>query len=224
MKENDLVLVSGPCWADSVTVSANNVVKLPNISADEANAIPAIVSALGILRSLPGLKEGDTVLQTGGANCTGDALSQVGAAQGVKIVSVPDSELMDVTKLKALGKSNHGVAGASTSKVVHQMTKALRPNGSVVFHHGTYQSFNDLLPIDLPASAAIFNNISVRGFNLYAWIKNDPTSFAEQVEKAAQLLKDKKIALPSQQFSLNDYKQAIEAAETSGSLNVLKLK
>ncbi len=225
LNHNDSVIVVGDSWTNQVTVPAKCAFKLPsNLSLDESVSISTFVCASGILKSLPNLKEGDTIFQTCGTTAVGMAMSQLGNQRGIKVNSIIDDDLMEIKKLKSLGKTTHAVAGAANTKIIHQLTKTLLPNGAVVFYHGVYQPVSSLLSIDLPVSAAIFNNISVRGFDLAAWMRDDWEGFSLSLQQIINLMEEKKLSLPSNSYHISDYRKAFEGVEAIAALSVIKFK
>lgn len=223
LKVNDLVLVLGETWADNVAVEAAKVFKLPSsLSVEQAVTVPVLTAAYGILRKLPNVKAGDVVFQTSGSSAVGQALHQVGEAEGVKIVSVADADLLDATKLAALGKATHGIAGVPHGKLVHQLTKAINPNGAIVIHHGVHKALSAVSPIDLAVSGAIFQNKSLYGFNLHSWAAQDAESFRSALSTVAKLVEEKKANVASSVFAPADFQKALENVEATGALSVLK--
>jgi NADPH:quinone reductase-like Zn-dependent oxidoreductase len=223
IKAKDIVLVVGQSWADNVTVSVNNVVKLPStISVEEAATIPVLTAALGIINKLPTLHADDILFQTQGSTAIGQAIHQIGKAEGVKVVSVNDADLLDAKKLATLGKATHGIIGISNGKVIHQLTKTLKDNGSIVVHQGAHQMISATTSIDLAVGGAIFHNLSVHGFNLVSWAKQEPVAFRNAVATAYKLVLDKKVSIPCSVFPLSDFKKAFGIVETTGALSAFK--
>jgi NADPH:quinone reductase-like Zn-dependent oxidoreductase len=225
LRASDMVLVATPCWADEVTIPVNRVVKLPNLSIEEVSSIPFFLYGEGILRSLPGLKKGDTIFQLSGAGVINDAVVQLAKVRGIQVVSVSESDLLEIKKLKALGNAHHAIAGVANKKVVHQLTKTLLWNGAVVIHHGVYQPISSMTSIDLPVSATIFKNISIRGFDLASWMKYDMASLTSVTASIVELVQTKKISLSTtHQHEMLDYKKAFEDAKNNtAALSVLRL-
>lgn len=224
---NDSVLVvSEGVWTDEVVVPATAVAKFPNLAAEQVAALPSILSAWAILNNYAsGLKSGDLVVQTNGSGAVGAAISEVGKVMGLNVVNLSEADLQDAKltdKLKSKGAVKLAVTGQSGGHVV-SMVRALAPSGCLISYNGVVQSLASTTPVQVPISGMIFNNVSMHGFDLSAWVKSDPQGFQAAVSAVQGLLGDKKLAVKAvKAVPQSDFLKTLEAVGSTGSNAVLK--
>ena len=97
----------------------------------------------------------------------------------------------------------------SKSAQVKDIIKQVEPNGTLVLYDSIgagLDSVRDFTPAQVPYSAAIFNNISLTGFNLNQWLISNPDKFRKGCNVVEGLLMSNKIHLNEKipQFKLDD--------------------
>lgn len=223
---NDSVFVIGQgLWTDEAIVSASGAVKVPALQPDEAALLPSYISAWAILHNYVTLKAGDTVVQTTGNSAIGKAITAIGKALNLKVLSLSDSELNDPEiskKLEGLGSISLTVTGQS-GKVISLLSKVTASNGVVVTYNGVYESFVTTTAVSVAISHLIFRNVSIQGFELLPWVQNSPSEYKAAAHSVLSLLSEKKIVLkPSLVYPQSDYLSGIEAVFKTGDTAVLK--
>lgn len=223
---NDSVLVIGQgLWTDEAIVSASGAVKVHALQPDEAALLPSYISAWAILHNYVTLKAGDTIVQTTGNSAIGKAITAVGKALNLKVLSLSDSELNDPEisrKLEGLGSISLTVTGQS-GKVISLLSKVTASNGVVVTYNGVYESFVTTTAVSVAISHLIFRNVSIQGFELLPWVQSSPSEYKAAAHSVLSLLSEKKIVLkPSLVYPQSDYLSGIEAVFKTGDTAVLK--
>ena len=224
---NDSVLVIGSgTWTNDAIVSTSSVSKLSSkVSAEEAAALPAFVSAWAILHEFAALKSGDLVVQTNGSSAVGAAITQLGKALGLKVVSLSDADLSGAkltTTLQEVGKCKLAVSGQS-GRHLTALQKALANSGVAVAYSGVFESLQSSADVQLPISNIIFNDASVRGFELVSWVRGNTAAYRKSVAALMPLVQEGKLTLkPAHVFPQADYLKAIEEVTARGSSVVLK--
>ena len=223
---NDSVFVVGNgTWADEVVVSKSGVSKVANVSAEEAAALPGFVSAWALLHNFVALKAGDVVVQTSGKSAVGAAVAQVGKALGLTVVSLSEEDLAGAklgAKLQESGKIKLVLAGHS-GKHLSLLQRSIAPGGSLVAYNGVYEPLSASSEVQMPISNMIFQNTSVQGFDLAAWVHSDPAAYRGAVKAVLALVQDKKVSLkPTHVFAQADFKKALQEVTSTGAAAVLK--
>lgn len=223
MKANDVVLINGDgCWADEITIFEENVSKVGDLPFDEAATLPSYLSAWAILNLFNGLQVGCNILQLDGDSAVGVALSEVGKAYGLNVISISTKEADDVSFMqKWKGKVTFAVAGSSQS--ARSLSKTLSPGAKMVFHIAKYTPTSAALSIDFPISMAIFQDVTVSGFDYASWVTSSPDLFNAALIDVLKLIAEKKISPKSSAFPVADYQKAISHAATTGSATILNL-
>eukprot|EP01099_Mayorella_cantabrigiensis_P001264 TRINITY_DN1539_c0_g1_i1.p1 TRINITY_DN1539_c0_g1~~TRINITY_DN1539_c0_g1_i1.p1 ORF type:complete len:209 (+),score=52.99 TRINITY_DN1539_c0_g1_i1:345-971(+) len=146
------------------------------------------MTALSLIEEIVKLNPGDVIIQGCGESAVARAVSQIAFARQIKVISVSSyGEQKKVDELKSYGAtvalSAEQLHSASTFS---QLTKGLpkpklglNPVGGLVAIDlarslgpgGILVTFGNMSknPLQLPPSALIFNNISLRGFSLLHW-------------------------------------------------------
>lgn len=199
-------------------------------------------TALRLLEEFVDLKEGDTIIHTGGTSSTGKYILQLAKQRGIRCISVirdrPEreetehelkdlgsslvvtpGELVDAIKVWPHGKPKLGLdcIGGQDSL---QVAKVLDTNATLVVYGGMSRQ-----PIQIPPGSFIFNNITVKGFWLtggYAQMKHG--------WKAKELLVDRVITLFRQKvikpvtvdcLPFDQWKKGIEMYRKSNTTKIL---
>jgi len=225
---NDKVFVVGSgLWTDEVVVSQSGVSTVGSaLSAGEIAMLPGFASAWGILHNYTTLSAGDVVVQSTGACAVGAAITQLGQALGLKVISLADADLADPaalkTKLKQTGEIKLTVSGQS-GKHLSTMQNATAANGALVTYNGVFETLHSSAAVQSPVSSMIFNNVKVCGFDLHAWTKHDPAHYKQSVASLLSLIESKKVSLkPAKEFPQADVKKVIDGVAATGATAVLK--
>lgn len=223
---NDQVLIVGAgVWTDETVVSKATVTKIPKLSAEEAAVLPTFAAAWGILNNFVTLKSGDVVVQTNPNSAIGGAISQVGKALGLKVVSISDADLTAsdlLVKLKQAGSFKLAVSGRS-GRHIGTLQRAVAKDGITVAYNGVFESLHATANVQLPISNLIFSNTAVHGFDLNAWATHSPEAFRASVSSVLALVNEKKVNLkPAHVFSQAEYSKALEEVSKSGATVALK--
>jgi len=211
------------CWAEEVLLPEESVAKFGNLSVDEATALPSYLSAWAILASFQVAQEGSTILQLDGDSSIGTALSELGKAQKLNIISPTPEEVEDVTFLqKWKGKIAFAVAGSPT--FVRTLSKTLCPGAKAIFYNAKYTPTSACRSVDFPISSAIFQRVTVSGFDYVSWVRSSPTSYQQALQEVSTLILEKKVpGIKVTKFALADYQKAISHAAKTSSGTVLEL-
>lgn len=221
---DNVVVVGNGVWADNVSVPASNAFKIPVLSTDESAGFSSVVSAVSILNKFPGSKAGDVVLVVNGAKGLGPAISQVGSSLGLKVVSFSEAEANDagfIDKIKASGPVKYAVTGRS-GKYIRNIFKVLQNSGTVVVYNGANESLSESEAVDVPMSAAIFNDLRIVGFNLKVEASQNPAAFGKSVAAAAELIANKKVSLKTKSYAWTEFVAATNDTKTTGLATSLK--
>ena len=223
---NDQVLIVGSgVWTDETVVSKATVTKIPNLSAEEAAVLPSFAAAWGILNNFVTLKSGDVVVQTNASSAIGGAISQIGKALGLKVVSISDADLASadlLAKLKEAGSFKLAVSGRS-GRHIGTLQRVVAKGGVTVTYNGVFESLHATANAQLPISNLIFNNTSVQGFDLNTFATHSPEAFRAGVSSVLALVGEKKVNLkPAHVFSQAEYAKALEEVAKTGAAVALK--
>jgi NADPH:quinone reductase-like Zn-dependent oxidoreductase len=223
---NDTVLVVGEgVWSDEVVVSKNSVVKVAGLSHEELAVLPAFAAAWGLLHNFVALKAGDVVVQTYGNSAIGSAVTQVGKAMGLKVVSLADSDVKGTNvaaKLQEAGAFKLALSGKS-GKHLSSLQRHVARGGTTVVYNGVFEPLQSAADVQLPISHMIFSDSSVHGFDLQAWARAAPGEFKAALSSLSALAQDKKIALKAAHtFPQAEYLKAVEEVTQTGAAVVLK--
>ncbi|KAJ1433305.1 hypothetical protein B484DRAFT_394558 [Ochromonadaceae sp. CCMP2298] len=223
---NDSVVVVGSgVWTDEAVVAASGVGKVGKLTAEEAAALPSFLAAWAILNNYVTLKSGDVVVQSNGSGSVGAAITQLGKAMGLKVTSLSGADAADAnlpSKLAAAGTIKLAVSGQS-GKHLHAMLKSLVNGAALVTYNGVYEPLSSYTEVQLPVSGMIFNNVSVNGFDLNAWVGGADSSFQTAVSQIAGMAAENKITIkPSTVYPQADVQKAIAEVAKAGTTAVLK--
>lgn len=222
---DNVLVLGGDVWADEVTVSKSNAIKLPKGSTESAAVLPNYISAWGILHNFVSLKAGDVVVQTVGNSAVGTAITNLGKALGLKVVSLADADVKSTNlaaKLQELGSIKLAVSGQS-GKHISSLQRHVAKDGSTVVYNGVYEPLHTVAEVQLPISHMIFSNSSVHGFDLQSWFQNDAAAVRSAVTDLLKVVQDKQVPLKAEHsFAQADYLKAVDEVTKSGASVVLK--
>ena len=226
LKAKDKVLVvSQGVWTDNVSVSAVDVMKIPDgLSLEESAALPAALSAHAILHNFVPLTSGDVVVQSGGDSAVGKAITQLGAAKGFKVVSATQAEMDDKDfpkKIAAMGKVKLAVSNTAKKSVSKSLMRCLAAEGSIVMYMGDGATADDADGVDVPVGGAIFKKNSIFGFDFGAWYQSDREGVHAALQGVCGDIGSKKLILKSKVFTQSDYLKALKDVETTGGTSVV---
>lgn len=214
--------------------------KLPVEAAATASVSPSV--AIRLLSDFAALKEGDVIVQNNAASTVGQAVIQLAAARGIKTVNilrqrddyedvvnhfhglgatlVVDEDLArtpafaDLLKdLPAPKLGLNSVGGAAATSVA----KALGHGATMVTFGGMSRK-----PVTVPTSLLVSKDLSLRGFNLGAWLdaasaEDKAALFAEAGKLAAS--NGAKQLLAREPFA--DFPHALARAQEDGERKVV---
>jgi len=147
-----------------------------------------------------------------------------------KIITLTREEMGDYTKATEKVKAAAGGAAirlaVSGSKGRHNQTllRLLGKGGAYVAYNGVKDVYADADTVDIPVSAAIFNFVTVSGFNLSQWSRDQAPSAKEvAVAEACRLISQRSAAKAVQSFKQADFAAALNAFEQSAAPTVLTL-
>lgn len=223
---NDTVFVVGSgLWRSEALVSKSSVSKLA-LSSEDAATLPSFLTAWGILKNFANLKAGDTVVQSSGTTAVGQAITQVGKALGLNVLSPTNDELKDpkfVANMKPQKDSIKLVVSDRSGRATLDLVRVVADKGAAVFYNGQIETLEQATGVDVPAASNIYKNVSVNGFDLGYWHKSDPSGFAQAVASVAAMGAEKKINLKPKVYPQSDFAKAIADVESSYSAVVLKV-
>lgn len=219
----DLVFVQhSSLWADSVAIPMESAVKLPKLDSEQAACLPTYLTAWGILSCFQRtVQQGDTLIQNNADSAVAQAIVQLGKLQGqFNVISVTDADLKDAALMSGLRdrKARHMVSGI-TGRPTSLLLRSLAHGGTMVLYEGLHGPAAP--PVDMSVSSAIFGDSHLRGFDLAAWSRTNPSEARQAVISIAELLSKKAISLDPVVFPVSQYLQAFAQAEGSASRPVV---
>lgn len=221
---NDKVyVVARGTWRTSIKFPVESVLKLPALSFDKMSQFSSSLIAHSLLHNFVRLKSGDTIVQSSGDSIIGKKVSELGSYFGYKVLSPSRSELGDERYLETL-KQEHTVKLVLSPNCDDKLSRSfLRllvnsgPANGYVLYNGDASAPNSLPPLQLPISYAVFNNISVYGFDYFSYFSTKPVDFQRTFSAvsdlyAAGVLDDSKAG--AQAFPLSDYQSALRSVQS----------
>jgi len=223
---NDTVfLVGSGLWRGEANVNKSSAIKLSGISSDDAATLPSFLTAWGLLKNFVNLKSGDVVVQSSGDSGVGLAVTQIGKALGVTVLSPTKDELKDakfVANMKNQKDSIKLVVSDVSGRVSLDLTRVVANSGVSVFYNGRVESLEESVGVDVPAASNIYKGVTVAGFDLAAWHAADTNGFKQAIKSVVALGNEKKINLKPKVYPFSDYLKAIADVEKSSSAVVMK--
>jgi NADPH:quinone reductase-like Zn-dependent oxidoreductase len=223
---NDSVFVVGSgLWTDEVVVTKSSVTKIPTtFPLEHAALLPSLSSAWNLLNNFKTLKAGDNVLVTETKNATGSAIAEIAKVLGLNVITVSKKDLDDPSYIKhTRSMLNSKLIITSCGASAHKLSKLLAPQGSLVIYNGIIDPSEYFPTVDIPVSSAIFNDISVHGFDFKVWHDTNKSAFEEAVGSVVKLYNDNKILAEPNVYQQKDFLKAIHVVESGDSAVVIKL-
>lgn len=227
-KINDTVLVvESNLWADQAIVEKSSVSKLASVGADEAATLPTFLSAWALLNNFVKLSPGDTVIQSNGGSAVGSAVSQIGKALGVNVLSPSASDLSDakfVSKTKADKHTIKLSISDRSGRTSLDFARITANDGTLVVYNGVIETLEETEGIDQSAGSAIYKNVSIAGFDFGLWHRNAKAdgTFQRALDEVLALGAAKKLNLKPKVYAQADFQKALAEVESTGSAVVLK--
>lgn len=188
-----------------------------------ATSFTSAVSAWAIIKNFVNLKAGDIVVQENGSSALGQAVTQIAKTFNIQVQSYTAAEIIDANfakKVKAAGAAKL-VISSGNDVTSRNLLRILAPGGAFVAYAGHINSLAESTGVTVPISAAIFEDVSVNGFELGVWAKLNPAAAQEAVTNVANLFKSKTLTLSTKSFPHADYAAAVKSVETSSTAAVL---
>lgn len=216
---NDNVLVIGTgTWTSNGKFPASSLFKIPNnLNANQSASFPSLLIAYGMLTKYVKLGKGDLVLQSDKPSPIASAVTQLGKHFGVNVVSSSLANYSNkefVTQLKSQGKIKLGLC-LNDAKLLKSLYKAAGAHSTIVIYNDMLEKFEDIDGFHLSVAKAVFEDVSVCGFNLNGWAAADHEGVQAAVNAIAKLISDKAVsATPSiTSFPHADFVKALAAAQ-----------
>eukprot|EP01031_Cornospumella_fuschlensis_P030343 gene30343-36664_t len=210
------VFVAGvPCWADTVAAPAERVFRLSKLKPEEAACLPTYLTAWRALH-VASVKAGDTILQHQTDSPVCHAIAQLGKALGITVVSLTTSELAEAQaagKLREKYKSTCAVSGV-TGRPISTLLRSLAPKGALVYYEGVNEPLSEVSSMDVPVSAAIFQDTKIFGVSWLNWVMTHPADVQKAIDRISDLLEKNSLSLKPTVFDTNEYLKAFEAAQS----------
>ncbi len=217
-------------WQEMGLSSAKGLFRVPSDIPVEMAAMATInpPTAWRILRDA-GLNDGDWVIQNAANSAVGLHVIEMARHLGLKTVNVVrreeliqplldrgadhvvleesgyDRNIKDLTGGQPVMLALNSIGGESAIRLVN----ALSPGGS----HVTIGAMQ-FEAVRFPTRALIFNNVTLRGFWMDQWFRNQSETRVQiMFDKIFDLMRKGQVtATVSDSFRLEDYKEAVEAA------------
>uniref|UniRef100_A0A7S4FI10 enoyl-[acyl-carrier-protein] reductase n=1 Tax=Eutreptiella gymnastica TaxID=73025 RepID=A0A7S4FI10_9EUGL len=228
LKERDLVLPGSPVlgtWRRLAVLKAEDLIPFPptELSPTMVSTFYSFLTAYRLLEDFGSLRPGDTILQSGADSTVGMAVIQICKILKIKTINlVEDSDDFDDVSdtLHAMGAN---YVWKNTGSIVDRLKKArsgglprlgldcigsttlsriceaMFPEGTVVVYATTTNRVDRFPYIPL-----MFNGLSIRGFWLWQWLKDNAESVPEVVDKVLPLMEENKFDLEVQHWKQVD--------------------
>ena len=224
VKVGDWVIPAAPgfgTWRQYAVAKADGLVKLPSKDIPVESAALALINpgtALRMLNDFVDLKEGDVVIQNGASGAVGQAVVQLAALRGIKVISVlrgKEAGANDETieRLKSWGSylvvedgflrkpefkeltsdlpAPKLALNGTGGDSASELLRALAPGGTMVTYGAASKQ-----PVVIPNGAMIFEGKTVTGFWLSKWMHEKGTKDVEKMlEEIVPLIKDGKLRM-----------------------------
>ena len=230
-------LGEAPTWQEAVVLPPDDVLLIPDALSDEA-ATQLFVNPLTawlLLRAVPDLGPGDTIIQTAGASAVARIVTELARRMGIQVVAIVRRD-DHVDRLRELG-AVPVVAEANTSDTRRSLRQAVGDAGAqAVFDPvagdagalalsglgdgGTHVVFGALSgePLPVPPGTLIYKNVTVQGVWRTQWFSRTPrVESRAALTELASLAADGAFSLPvDATFDLADGAEAARAATSHG--------
>ncbi len=226
-----------PTWQEHLVLPVEDVLPIPDALPDEAAAQLFVnpLTAWLLLRAVPTLRPGDTIVQTAGASAVARIVTELAVREGMRVVAiVRRGDHAD--RLRALGATPI-VADANSSEARSALREAVGDGGvravfdpvagdpgalalSALGEGGTHVVFGALSGDALPVSprALIYKGVAVRGVWRTQWASQAPRDdLRAALSDLAGLAASGAFGLPvDATFDLADGAAAARAATSHG--------
>ncbi len=230
-------LGEAPTWQEALVLPADDVLPIPDDLPDEAAAQLFVnpLTAWLLLRAVPALQPGNTIVQTAGASAVARIVTELAVHEGTRVVAIVRRD-DHADRLRALG-AIPVVADANTSDTRRALREAVGEEGaqavfdpvageagalalSVLGDGGTHVVFGALSgePLSVPPAALIYRNVTVRGVWRTQWFSTTPRAESRAaLSELAALAADGAFSLPvDASFDLADGAEAARVATAHG--------
>lgn len=230
-------LGEAPTWQEAVVLPAEDVLPVPDDLPDKAAAQLFVnpLTAWLLLRMVPDLGPGDTLIQTAGASAVARIVTELAGREGARVVAIVrrDEHLDRLRALDAVPV----VADANTKAARAALREAVGESGaravfdpvageagalalSCLGEGGTHVVFGALSGEPLPVSprSLIYQGVTVRGVWRTQWFARTPRAESRAVlSELASLAAIGAFGLPVEaEFDLADGPEAARAAMAHG--------
>lgn len=208
VKASDSIIVSQTgTWTSKGIFRGARVRKAPAVSPEDTAAFCLGLTAYGMLTSGV-LKKGDTIVHNIRAGPLASAVTAVATELGFKLTDKADTK---------------GAAMVITATPGTKLGKCLGPNGTLVVCAEDESGSAVGSSQSVSVSDMIFNNISIVGFDLPAYIATaDEATLSQAFAAVEGMVKDKKIGVASKVFATSDAAGAVKAATEGKNAPVFK--
>ncbi|HYE95180.1 MAG TPA: zinc-dependent alcohol dehydrogenase family protein [Rubricoccaceae bacterium] len=209
-------LAAGPTWQEGLLARPDDLLPVPDGVPDESAAQLFVnpLTAWLLLAAVPGLRKGDTIMQTAGASAVGRLVTALAQRRGLGVVSVVRSEASaervraqgtDAIVLDGTGEGARealrrtaGAAGAQAA-----FDGVAGPAGGLLFDAladgGVFVNYGRLSgqPLPVPPEALIYKQATVRGVWRTRWFAETPRAEARKaLDELAALAAEGALPLP----------------------------
>ncbi len=230
-------LGAGPTWQEYLIAPPEALLPMPDGVSDEAAAQFYVnpLTAWLLLERVPGLTEGDLVVQTAGASAVARCVTQLAVRRGLRVVSLVRSGT-NAGRLRALG-TDVLVTDGTEADAAERLRNLVGPDGAAAGFDavmgeagalvlgalrdgGTHAVYGGLSgrPLPVDAAALIYRGVTVRGLWRTRWAETAPPAEVRRaVSDLARLAAEGGLDLPVEAaYDLADYAAAVAHAAPSG--------
>ena len=218
MNDNVLVIDTGT-WTSNGKFHTASLFKIPyNFYLDKTKiaTLPSFLTAYGMLTKYVKLEKGDVVVQSDRSSPIASAVTQLGEHFGVTVVSSNVANFGNkefVTQLKSQGKIKLGIC-LNDAKLLKSLCEVVGAHGTVVVYNDVVEKMETIDGFHLSVAKAVFEDVSVCGFNLNSWAASDRETVRVAVNILTQLICEKSVDTPvSASFPVTDFAKALAAAQ-----------
>lgn len=207
VKDTVLVYSANGTCATERSVSASLVAPVSSsLPAETLATFPLGLSAYAMLTQFVKLETKNTVIVDNASTPLGKMLADIGKQMGVNVVAHSPAKKGD-----APAKAPLVICGDPAK--MKELLKSVADNGVLVCHEcnlpaSGYGGFS------IPYSAAIFNNVSVAGFDLDGWTAHNPEKVVKAMAAVEGFMSAKKLTtLSASVHSMKNIKSIVGAIE-----------
>jgi NADPH:quinone reductase-like Zn-dependent oxidoreductase len=221
-KGDRVFVVSEGTWTPALTLPIEQVTSTPGLSATHAASLSYFASAWGLLHNFTSLQAGDIVVQTHSNTAVGKAITQLGHALGLNVISLTETEAMPANLSKKLSEVT-GYKLAITGQAGRHISTLQRFVPTTVLYSGLYAPASRILNVELPIGHMVFSGASLHGFDARTWSRSNPADYLAAVRHVVRLAEQKKVDLtPAVVVSKEKLNQAVDEVARTGTSVVLE--